>query len=72
MVMTKSTQVSTPAPRSHKEKYVAYGLRGPNALRTRCAEIAAQETRTVGYPVSVSAVMRKFIQRGCEEWSKRP
>jgi hypothetical protein len=51
-----------------KERYVAYGLRGPRTLRDRCGEIAAEETRTVGYPVSVSAVMRKFIAKGCEAW----
>ena len=66
----RGSQGVTPVATRAKEKYVAYGLRGPAGLKRRCEEIAAQETRTVGYPVSASAVMRKFIQKGCEGWQK--
>lgn len=54
-----------------RERYVATGLRVPLALRTRCTEIAAQETRTTGYPVTAAAIMRKFIQQGCDGWGGR-
>lgn len=70
MTDTRGARAVTPVRASTKEKYVAYGLRGPAVLKRRCEEIAAQETRTVGYPVSASAVMRKFIQKGCEGWQK--
>ena len=55
---------------SAKVKYVAYGLRGPAALRQRCAQIAAAETRATGYPVSTSAIMRKLIQEGVDKWAQ--
>lgn len=53
-----------------KVRYVAYGLRGPASLKARCAAIASEMTREAQVPVSVSAVMRKFIAAGCEAYAR--
>ena len=66
MIVTKGIQKVTPV--THGVVYVAYGLRGPQALKDRCAEIAAHETKKLGYPVSTSAIMRKLIQDGVNSW----
>lgn len=68
MRATGSKEVT--AVTQEKERYVAYGLRGPASLKARCQTIADQMTREAQVPVSVSAVMRKFIAAGCEAYTR--